>query len=399
MRRNWQIIISTIFTLAIIGLGVYGFHYISTSIPTQLSTPSTILVSGEFEDVNQDQGVSQQSKELSDVIRESQQRVVKIETPDGTIGSGFLYNDKGDIVTNAHVVAGTKDVIIISADMRQLDGTVIGISETTDVALVRVEDLAGEDPLKISFESPAIGDDVLALGSPFGFENTVTTGIISGVNRNFEIPPYNFEDVFQITAPIAQGNSGGPLVNSKTGEVVGINSAVIEQTSIGFSIPILNVIGLLEGWASTPMGAIPNVADDQNAQGHGQSYPYDNHVYSNSEMDLAIFLVSYFYENINFHDFITAYSFLGNSWQTNTTYENFRNGFINIEWITVDDIWVEEENLEAVDTGENLTVITKITVQERKDGRSTFEKYELTYTVGYENDQLKLLSVEEEKLD
>lgn len=108
-------------------------------------------------------------------------------------------------------------------------GTVIGIGDETDVAVVRVPDLKKVKPLIIAKSKAETGDEILALGSPLGLENTVTTGIISGLGRSFEIAPYIYSNLYQISAPITHGNSGGPLISAETGEVIGINSAVVEQ--------------------------------------------------------------------------------------------------------------------------------------------------------------------------
>lgn len=118
--------------------------------------------------------------------------------------------------------------------------------------------LAGVEPLvMVRKEKAEIGDEVIAIGSPLGFQNTVTTGMVSGLGRSFEIKPYTYNDLYQISAPIAPGNSGGPLVDKKTGEVLGINSAGIEESSIGFSIPIVNVLDLAEAWSKNPMKTLP----------------------------------------------------------------------------------------------------------------------------------------------
>lgn len=384
MKNKWHIV-NYLFSLIVVTAGVMGIFHVSNQVPEQLELSSTLLTS---EENNGDEQPPATPKGLSQVIDETQTRVVKIETKNGSIGSGFLYNDKGDIVTNAHVVAGVKEVTVITADSRQMEGTVIGISESTDIALVRVEELTEMEPMVISLDTPEIGDDVLAIGSPFGFENTVTTGIISGSNRNFEIPPYNFDNVYQITAQIAPGNSGGPLVSLTTGEVVGINSAVIEQTSIGFSIPITNVIGLLQLWSETPMEVLPSLQEND--------FPYNGFDDDgDSAKDMAVFLINLFYENINFHDYITAYSFLGRAKQVATPYEEFRGKYLNTDWVTLEDL-----SLENVETsGEVHTLVGTLSVQERVDGRSTLRKYEVTYTVAFENDQLKIIAMEEKEIE
>ncbi|MDY0408986.1 S1C family serine protease [Virgibacillus soli] len=242
-----RFVMSIIISIFILSAGIFGLYYIHDKVPKRLNEPSNILAS-EATEVNPD---DVESKELKEIIQETQKKVVKIELANGTIGSGFIYSDKGDIVTNAHVVAGETDVVVVTSDAKEFSGIVIGVSEDTDVALVRVAGLEGVEPLKLREEKAEIGDEVLALGSPLGLENTVTIGIISGIDRDFDLDPYHYEDVYQISAPIAPGNSGGPLVHSESGEVLGINSVVSDVGTIGFSIPIRNVLTLIEEWSAT----------------------------------------------------------------------------------------------------------------------------------------------------
>ena len=125
-------------------------------------------------------------------------------------GSGFLYNDKGDIITNAHVVGGSKDLRIKMADNTIYSGTVIGKSTNLDVALIRVPALKNKTPLKVDKDYKAsLGDEVIAIGSPHGLENAITTGIINGLNRTFTIEEYKYKNMYQITAPVDNGSSGG----------------------------------------------------------------------------------------------------------------------------------------------------------------------------------------------
>jgi serine protease Do len=376
MKTKW--IVSIITTLVIWGAGVYAFFYIKDLVPKKLKAESTILVMDDQKNKNKQKKIT---RELKEIIHETQKLVVKIELPDGSLGSGFLYNDKGDVITNAHVVANTKEVKVKTADSKEFSGTVIGISSDTDVALVRVPGLAGVEPLKIAKNRKAeIGDEVLALGSPLGLQNTVTTGIVSGIDRDFDLAPFHYEDVYQISAPIAPGNSGGPLIDSKTGEVLGINSAGIDQGSIGFSIPIPNVITLIEGWSKSPMASLPSVALEQEA------YSYEE---ENSPEELAKYLVNY--ESINYGDYVTAYSLLGSSWQSKISYETFRNGYLNTLSVTIDDIVAKK-------IGEKVSVTVIITAEERKNGSTTYSKYKLSYDVGYENDHLKILAGKGEEI-
>ncbi|MFC0469150.1 S1C family serine protease [Halalkalibacter kiskunsagensis] len=375
MNKQW--IISGIVTILIWGAGVYGFYFIKDAVPNKLSNPSTILASETIE--RTEDSVVAESKQLKEVIHETQKRVVHIEVADYSLGSGFLYNDQGDVVTNAHVVAGATDVKVKTTDNREFSGKVIGISEETDVAVVRVDGLKGTEPLPMNIdESAEIGDEVLALGSPLGFQNTVTTGIISGVDRDLDLPPYHYKNMYQISAPIAPGNSGGPLINRKTGEVLGINSAAADQGSIGFSIPLPNVIALIEGWSKTPMTTLPNIVE----QARAEDFTFEEIGFSDHE--LAHYLVNYFYESLNYQDYVTAYSLLGSRWQSDTTYESFREGYLLTESVVVDDLVVKNEDA--------LTVKAIITAEERKNSNITYHKYKVTYKLGYENDQMKILS-------
>lgn len=367
--KNW--IISIITALLIWGAGAYAFVSIKDTIPKRLTAASNLVV--EAKDKEPEKPAS-----TKEVIHTTQKLVVKIELPDGSLGSGFLYNNRGDIITNAHVVANAKDVLVKTSDSKEFTGTVIGISNETDVAVVRVPGLEGLTPLAIARDRKAeTGDEVLALGSPLGLQNTVTTGIISGIDRDLDIEPFHYEDVYQISAPIAPGNSGGPLVDSKTGEVLGINSAGIQQTDIGFSIPIISVLSVIEGWSDTPMTTIPSIALDNEDYSHEEDY---------SLSDYSNYLVSYFYECLNYGDYVTAYSLLGSTWQSSQPYEEFRTGYLNTLSVHVDDITASE-------TGDQkASVVAIITAEERSDSSTNYSKYKVTYELSYENDQLKIIS-------
>ncbi|WP_096273274.1 S1C family serine protease [Paucisalibacillus globulus] len=257
MNKRW--LISLLITLVLVCVGIFGVFFIKGHMSNKLDEPSTILAEGSVVPEKDETAVEVETKEVKDIIQEAQKKVVKIELENGSIGSGFLYNDMGDIITNAHVVSGVKEVTIITSDEQRFIGTVIGISTDIDIAVVRVDGLRDIEPLKIRIEKAEIGDEILALGSPLGLDNTVTTGIISGINRDLEIEPYSYKDLYQISAPIAPGNSGGPLLHGKTGEVIGINSAASDVGTIGFSIPIMNVLSMIKGWSDAPMVDLPGV--------------------------------------------------------------------------------------------------------------------------------------------
>lgn len=152
-------------------------------------------------------------------------------------GSGFIINPKGYILTNAHVVEGSDEIQVALKSGKLFRGKVIGMDKMTDIALVKID--ADFDlpvlPLGNS-EKLKPGEWVMAIGSPFGLEQTVTVGIVSAKGRSLGASP--FDDYIQTDASINPGNSGGPLIDTR-GKVVGINSAVIaEGQGLGFSLPI-----------------------------------------------------------------------------------------------------------------------------------------------------------------
>jgi serine protease Do len=154
------------------------------------------------------------------------------------LGSGFVINPDGYIVTNNHVVDGATEIRVKFADGRQLSGKVVGRDEKTDLALLKV-DATGLPAIPLGDSARLeVGEPVMAVGNPFGLEQTVTTGIVSATGRAIGAGPY--DDFIQTDASINPGNSGGPLVNAR-GEVVGVNSAIASGTGgsvgIGFAIP------------------------------------------------------------------------------------------------------------------------------------------------------------------
>jgi serine protease Do len=176
---------------------------------------------------------------LEDFFRdflENGQRVPRRVT---SLGSGFVIDASGIVVTNNHVIEGADAITVILNDGTSLPAQVIGRDDKTDVALLRVRPKA---PLTAArwgnSDSSRVGDWVLAIGNPFGLGGTVTAGIISARNRDINAGPY--DDFIQTDAPINRGNSGGPLFNMD-GEVIGVNSAIYSPTGgsvgIGFAVP------------------------------------------------------------------------------------------------------------------------------------------------------------------
>jgi serine protease Do len=157
-----------------------------------------------------------------------------------SLGSGFIITADGYVLTNAHVVEGADEITVKLTDKREYKAKVIGADKRTDVALIKI-DASGALPA-VKFGDPAklrVGEWVVAIGSPFGFENTVTAGIVSAKGRS--LPQENFVPFIQTDVAINPGNSGGPLFNMR-GEVVGVNSQIYSRTGgymgLAFAIPI-----------------------------------------------------------------------------------------------------------------------------------------------------------------
>src|SRR5262245_3536681 len=156
-----------------------------------------------------------------------------------SLGSGFILSNDGYIMTNAHVVDGADEITVKLTDKREYKAKVIGFDKRTDVALIKID---GTNNLPVvKFGDPnklKVGEWVVAIGSPFGFENTVTAGIVSAKGRS--LPQENFVPFIQTDVAINPGNSGGPLFNMR-GEVIGVNSQIYSRTGgfmgLSFAIP------------------------------------------------------------------------------------------------------------------------------------------------------------------
>ncbi len=188
-----------------------------------------------------------------------------------SLGSGFVIDEEGYIVTNNHVIEGAARITVNFANGRQLEGTLVGTDKKTDLALVKVEP---KWPLKVvkfgDSDEMRIGDWVMAIGNPFGLGGTVTIGIVSARGRNINAGP--FDDFLQTDAAINKGNSGGPLFNMY-GDVIGVNTAIISPSGgsigIGFATPAeiaTHVIAQLKEFGKTRRGwlgvRIQEVEDD-----------------------------------------------------------------------------------------------------------------------------------------
>ena len=192
---------------------------------------------------------------VGEIYEEASRSVVKITvTTSGTTplgeggggesqGSGFVYDDERHVITNQHVVGDADTATVTLADGTTRDATVVGSDPSTDLAVLEVDAPAADlVPLELADSGELkVGDGVIAIGSPFGLDGTVTTGIVSALHRQITAPnDYAINDAIQTDAAINHGNSGGPLLNAN-GDVVGVNSQIESESGgndgIGFAVP------------------------------------------------------------------------------------------------------------------------------------------------------------------
>ena len=161
-----------------------------------------------------------------------------------SLGSGFIIDREGHIVTNNHVIEGADEITVRLSNDKEYDAEIVGRDPNTDLALIKIKGASNLVPLEMGdSDQLTIGSWVVAIGSPFGLEQTVTAGIVSAKGRVIGSGPY--DDFIQTDASINPGNSGGPLLNMN-GEVVGINTAIVAQgQGIGFAIPVNMAQGII----------------------------------------------------------------------------------------------------------------------------------------------------------
>ncbi|WNJ99388.1 Do family serine endopeptidase [Thalassospiraceae bacterium LMO-JJ14] len=197
-----------------------------------------------------------------------------------SLGSGFIVDAKGFVVTNNHVIDGADEITVILHDDTRLKAELVGRDSKTDIAVLKVN-YDGDLPVAELGDSNAseVGDWVIAIGNPFGFGGTLTAGIISAINRNLNAGPY--DNFMQTDASINRGNSGGPMFNMG-GEVIGINTAIISPTGgsvgIGFAVPtstaapvirqLINNGEVRRGWLGVHIQSVtPEIAESLGLDG------------------------------------------------------------------------------------------------------------------------------------
>jgi S1-C subfamily serine protease len=244
---RWNYVFAAVLILLIVNTGVFIVTF--WGLQNQMGDMETTLA----EQNNEIQDLQNQIEILniinqtglmpwSTIYNQLKDSVVLIQTNLG-LGSGFVYDTEGHIITNHHVIEGADTIEVNFLDGNITSATVVGTDIYSDIAVIKIySQVTTLQPVVLGASSAlAVGEPVAAMGNPFGLSDTLTVGIVSSLGRTLEAAGnYVIIDVIQIDAAINPGNSGGPLVNSK-GQVVGVNTAIQSETGtftgIGFAIP------------------------------------------------------------------------------------------------------------------------------------------------------------------
>ena len=230
-------------------------------VPSQeIGTPDLITSNGHSTILGDEtSSLAKKNLTLVELFEKSEEGVVKIKveridskTDNGGVGSGFVYDNLGHIITNAHVVDGADKATVTFLDGSQYNAEIIGEDRFTDIAVIKVSEKPRLlHPLQMGDSSLLqVGEQVAAIGNPFGLSGSMTSGIVSQMGRLMATPDtaFSIPDVIQTDAAINPGNSGGPLLNMK-GQVVGINTAIQSITGefvgIGFAVPSNTVLKIV----------------------------------------------------------------------------------------------------------------------------------------------------------
>ena len=249
LNNKYILFIKTLFTTFFV---LFYFPYLTVAVEYNRETPvvkavrkaspSVVNISSEytvkghsnpFSDFNLDPFFDSFFKDFFD-------NGFKQRSKRSSLGSGVIIDgNRGIIITNSHVIANTGIIKVVLKDEREFTAKIIGADPASDLAVLRIETKQPLPSLKMeSRDDLMIGETVIAIGNPFGFSNTVTTGVISAVNRSIKTQDRVYHDFIQIDASINPGNSGGPLLNIN-GDLIGINTAIYAKAQgIGFAIPV-----------------------------------------------------------------------------------------------------------------------------------------------------------------
>ncbi len=259
-RRRWGVrIVALLVAVALLLGGAAAIFTGGSDTPAassdttvdDASTPTTADNGGDGGNTpTSEPGSGQQAPAGSpeQVAKEVGPSVVQVEA-NGEIGSGVIYDAEGLILTAHHVVESADSVNVVLNDGTKLRGRVVGRQPARDLAVIAVETEKKLPAAKLGGDDLAIGQPVVALGSPFGYQASVTSGIISGLNRQLTIGSMTLTGLIQTDAAINPGNSGGPLVDAKD-RVIGINTAIASTSGgsngVGFAIPIPDARDLMD---------------------------------------------------------------------------------------------------------------------------------------------------------
>ncbi|MFB5646383.1 MAG: S1C family serine protease [Nitrosopumilaceae archaeon] len=259
MDKSGVLVGSAIGAIAVIA--IFVFIFVPTSLQQDIPSNDLIVSNGHGVSTVGETTPIYEGKELSliQIFEKSESGVVRVNVhrPEqvvgvNSVGSGFVFDTKGHIITNAHVVDNARNIVVTFLDGRSYNAELVGLDLFTDVAVIKADvDKSLLHPLLIGDSSTLrVGEQIAAIGNPFGLSGSMTSGIVSQLGRllpaqnsGFSIP-----DVIQTDAAINPGNSGGPLLNMR-GEVVGINTAIQsatgEFTGVGFAIPSQTIVKIV----------------------------------------------------------------------------------------------------------------------------------------------------------
>jgi len=241
---------SGIFVGATVGsISVFIIFTVLFIIPIE-SDETAIQMQNQIDEINNIILTESKTLSLIEIFEKSEPGVVRVNTQRnqtindvGGVGSGFVFDKKGHIITNAHVIEDSTKTVVTFLDGRSYNAEIIGIDQYTDIGVIKVNaDLKLLQPLTLGDSSNLqVGEPITAIGNPFGLSGSMTSGIISQMGRLLPSGSgYSIPDVIQTDAAINPGNSGGPLLNMR-GDIVGINTAIQsttgEFTGVGFAIP------------------------------------------------------------------------------------------------------------------------------------------------------------------
>jgi putative serine protease PepD len=253
MREHLRIGATVAFA-ALVGavLGIGSWELLDDDGATVSSTPAAATTTTESPTAS---SATSGGLSVASVYRAAAPSVVEVraQSAGGTAatGSGFVIDGQGRVVTNEHVIDGADDVTVVTSDGKEHDAEIVGSDRSTDIALLDVRDDANLPLLRLgSTASLSVGDPVIAIGSPFGLQGTVTSGIVSGLDREIQAPDgFPIDGAIQTDAALNSGNSGGPLLDAR-GRVVGVNSQIESRSGgnvgVGYAVPVETVRNVVD---------------------------------------------------------------------------------------------------------------------------------------------------------